>query len=66
MAEPFCPQCRVQNPYSAPFQNPLTQQQAHRAKLLLIWAVVAYAAVIVLTLVAVFGLMTSLAGLAMY
>ena len=56
VAEPFCPQCRVQNPYSAPFQNPLTQQQAHRAKLLLIWAVVAYAAVIVLTLVAVFGL----------
>ena len=55
VAEPFCPQCRVQNPYSAPFQNPLTQQQAHRAKLLLIWAVVAYAAVIVLTLVAVFG-----------
>ena len=42
VAEPFCPQCRVQNPYSAPFQNPLTQQQAHRAKLLLIWAVVAY------------------------
>ena len=34
VAEPFCPQCRVQNPYSAPFQNPLTQQQAHRAKLL--------------------------------
>ena len=32
----------------------------------MIWAVVAYAAVIVLTLVAVFGLMTSLAGLAMY
>ena len=22
VAEPFCPQCRVQNPYSAPFQNP--------------------------------------------
>ena len=66
VAEPFCPQCRVQNPYSAPFQNPLTQQQAHRAKMLLIWAVVAYAAVIVLTLVAVFGLMTSLVGVAMY
>ena len=39
VAEPFCPQCRVQNPYSAPFQNPLAHQQAHRAKLLLIWAV---------------------------
>ena len=32
----------------------------------MIWAVVAYAAVIVLTLVAVFGLMTSLVGVAMY
>ena len=44
VAEPFCPQCRVQNPYSAPFQNPHTQQQAPPAKQRLIWAVVAYAA----------------------
>ena len=66
VAEPFCPQCHVQNPYSAPFQNPLAAQQAHRAKLLLIWGIVAYVAVILLAIISVFWLTASLIGVAMY
>ena len=66
VAEPFCPQCHVQNPYSAPFQNPLAAQQAHRAKLLLIWGIVAYVAVILLAIISVCWLTASLIGVAMY
>lgn len=66
VAEAFCPQCRVPNPYSVPFQNPLAPQQAHRAKLMLIWGLVAYAAVIILAFVGVFGMMSALVGAGLY
>ena len=65
-AEPFCPQCRAQSPYSAPFNNPLAPQQAHRAKLLLIWAVVAYALTIVLSVVSTMALVAALTGAMFY
>ena len=60
IAEPFCPQCRIQNSYSMPFQNPLAPQQAHRAKLLLIWAIVAYAVVVVVTIVGMVGMVMAI------
>lgn len=66
MADPCCPQCQAQNPYSAPFQNPLAPQWAHRAKLLLIWAIVAYAATILVTIILVFAFVSAMIGIAAY
>ncbi|WP_195985003.1 hypothetical protein [Clostridium sp. D33t1_170424_F3] len=60
IAEPFCPQCRSENPYSAPFYSPLAPRQAHNAKLLLIWGIVAFAAAIVLMVIGVVALVNGM------